>query len=230
MNANDMDRVFFNSIINHLEDNCFGQKFDGTFKEKLWLTFPRCLHRALHLSTEDFTRIFESATGEKLPKYENVKKNTTKDLREIIFYCFLSGFIIYCCYIFLYKYLNAPPLHNGGSYEISMVDFLIRYPDFANLDFQEIRAGMRFHDMMEVVQACVPPQGNKQRLIEMATYLAEGHSVKYITGSGQTEATARRVLIFETVAGGRFKQRRVAATAEREMLTALLAADEDDDA
>ena len=216
-----MDRVFFNSIIRDLEDNCFGQIIDGTLKEELRLTFPRCLHRALHLSTEDFTRIFESATGEKLPKYENVKKNTIKDLRGVIFYCF---------YILLYKYFNTPPLHNGGSYEISMVDFLIRYPDFANLDFQEIRAGMRFHDMMEVVQACVPPQGNKQRLIEMATYLAEGHSVKYITGSGQTEATARRVQIFKTVAGGRFKQRKVAATAEREMLAALLAADEDDDA
>ena len=211
MNVNDMYRVF--NPIRVLEENCFGQNIEATFIEKLWLTF-KCLHRALPLSTEDFTCIFESATGEQLPKYENVKKNTTKDLSGVIFYCF---------YILLFKYLNTPPLHNGGSYEISMDDFLIRYPEFANLDIQEIRAGMRFHDMMEVAQVCVPPQGNKQRLIDIVTHLAEGHSVKYITGSGQTEATARRVQTFKTVAGGRFKQRQVAAPA-------LLAADEDDDA
>ena len=49
-----------------------------------------------------------------------------------------------------------------------------------------------------VVSALMPPRKNKGLTIQVVPRLVEGWFTKYVTGSGQTKATADRVLIFET--------------------------------
>jgi len=49
-----------------------------------------------------------------------------------------------------------------------------------------------------VANALLPPQSNKGLAIQVVPRLIEGWHAKYVTGSGQTQATADRVLIFQT--------------------------------
>ena len=44
----------------------------------------------------------------------------------------------------------------------------------------------------------IPSKWNKEHLLDIVTRLTEGKEVKYITGGGQTSATKRRVLVYES--------------------------------
>ena len=43
----------------------------------------------------------------------------------------------------------------------------------------------------------LPPKSKKAHLLDLVTRIVEGNNVKYITGSGETQATRRRVAIYE---------------------------------
>ena len=53
----------------------------------------------------------------------------------------------------------------------------------------------------KVVSTLLPPSKNKGLTIQIVPRLVEGWYAKYVTGSGQTEATKRRVHIFEKEGG-----------------------------
>ena len=50
---------------------------------------------------------------------------------------------------------------------------------------------------MKIAQLVITPKNHKNHLLDIATRISEGKNMKYITGSGQTLATTRRVMIYE---------------------------------
>lgn len=51
--------------------------------------------------------------------------------------------------------------------------------------------------MMSVAILVLPPKSKKAHLLDLVTRIVEGNDIRYITGSGETAATRRRVAIYE---------------------------------
>jgi hypothetical protein len=81
-----------------------------------------------------------------------------------------------------------------------------QYPSFKDLDGQELSYLLRFRNMLKLALNIIPPRLNKNKLIDVAARL-EGSGKQYVTGSGQTAPTARRVKIFEDESGVRPEKR-----------------------
>ena len=79
------------------------------------------------------------------------------------------------------------------------------YPEFVDesnplstdINDEEMYKLTIFRFVMKLAQLVIPPKNNKARLLEITTRITEGYGTEYKTGSGQTKATARRVLIYE---------------------------------
>lgn len=71
-----------------------------------------------------------------------------------------------------------------------MVSF---YPEFATCT--EFRLLLKFRNIIAVSLTLMGAENNKAKHLIIATGLSEGKQARYVTGSGQTEATSRRVLI-----------------------------------
>ena len=75
---------------------------------------------------------------------------------------------------------------------------------FTSSDFQDLTEGettalRRFANCINISKSIISAKQNKERLMKIASCLSEG--LVYITGSGQSPATTRRVLIFERLTG-----------------------------
>lgn len=77
----------------------------------------------------------------------------------------------------------------------SETTFLENYPQFAGVS--EIPLLTKFRNIIAVSLTLMEADNNKSKHLTIATRLSEGKRAKYITGSGQTEATTRRVTIFD---------------------------------
>lgn len=73
---------------------------------------------------------------------------------------------------------------------------LEQYPDFSIVDEEELQLLLNFRNMVKVTFMLVPPEHNKQTILQIAGRL-EGSENVYITGGGQKPAVTRRVLIYE---------------------------------
>ena len=71
--------------------------------------------------------------------------------------------------------------------------------DFKDLTEGETTALRRFANCINISKSIISAKQNKERLMKIASCLSEG--LVYITGSGQSPATTRRVLIFERLTG-----------------------------
>ena len=67
----------------------------------------------------------------------------------------------------------------------------------ADITDGEVSLLVLFRYVMKIALLVIPPRGNKGRLLEIVTRMTEGYRKEYKTGSGQTRATARRVLIYQ---------------------------------
>merc|ERR1711998_16231 len=56
----------------------------------------------------------------------------------------------------------------------------------------------KYRNMMSIAILVLPPKSKKAHLLDLVTRIVEGNEVRYITGSGETAATRRRVTIYET--------------------------------
>mmetsp|Transcript_8238 Transcript_8238/g.12291 ORF Transcript_8238/g.12291 Transcript_8238/m.12291 type:complete len:375 (-) Transcript_8238:425-1549(-) len=70
------------------------------------------------------------------------------------------------------------------------------YPEFQNLDGDEVRFLINFTNMMKIAITIIPPRFNKKLLLHVCAFL-EGSRNEYITGGAQTLPTQRRVQIYE---------------------------------
>lgn len=80
--------------------------------------------------------------------------------------------------------------------DTNMESFLRAYPDFRDrsaLEQEKLRLSANW---MDLTLCCVPPRNNKTFILNIIPRIVEGRNVKYVTGSGQTRATADRVALF----------------------------------
>jgi hypothetical protein len=80
---------------------------------------------------------------------------------------------------------------------------LDHYPEFISIrnDPEEITLLLNYRNVMALAILVLKPQGNKGHLMELVTKITEGIDKKYITGSGQSDATIRREQIYERESG-----------------------------
>jgi hypothetical protein len=83
---------------------------------------------------------------------------------------------------------------SGSDLILSMDQFVEKYPQFAGV---EDRALLAFRNFMAVSLTLEEAKNNKAFHMEICARLSEGSAAKYITGSGQSSATSRRVSIYE---------------------------------
>jgi hypothetical protein len=83
---------------------------------------------------------------------------------------------------------------SGSGLLLTVDQFLEKYPRFAGV---EDRALPAFRNFMAVSLTLEEAKNNKAFHIEICARLSEGFAAKYITGSGQSAATSRRVSIYE---------------------------------
>jgi hypothetical protein len=74
--------------------------------------------------------------------------------------------------------------------------FLEEYPDFTKRSVIEIERLRITANWMDLVFYTLSPKNNKTFLISLIPRICEGGNVRYITGSGETKATADRVSIY----------------------------------
>jgi len=102
---------------------------------------------------------------------------------------------IWVCFLSVMKDFYAP----GDMKYPTMEDFLSpgAYPDFVHCSPEEQNNLWMTANWMSILFTMVPAAKNKGLVLQVVPHLVEGANIKYITGSGQTEATANRVHIYE---------------------------------
>lgn len=78
----------------------------------------------------------------------------------------------------------------------SMEDFLERYPDLVDRIFVERERLRQTANWMVLAFHVLQPRNNKSFILNLIPKIVEGKNARYITGSGQTRATADRVNLF----------------------------------
>lgn len=95
-------------------------------------------------------------------------------------------------YIFL-AYNSA--IHDNEM--ISDVDRLMKkYPEFNEVGFIELKDLLRYRNIMAVALKYIKPSCNRDYLLNMISRISEGRDAKYVGGSGATQATKHRLLIY----------------------------------
>jgi hypothetical protein len=79
----------------------------------------------------------------------------------------------------------------------TMQSFLTAYPEFAVEDDSERNNLWQSANWMAILFTMITARKNKGLVMQVIPKLIEGWEAKYVTGSGQTKCTARRVHIFE---------------------------------
>jgi hypothetical protein len=75
-------------------------------------------------------------------------------------------------------------------------DFLAIYPEFTKRNTVEQKRLFNFANCYDLLFYTMKAHSNKGFSLNIVTRLCEGRDIKYNTGSGQTEPTSDRVLIF----------------------------------
>lgn len=119
--------------------------------------------------------------------YMNTNKLKKDDEIRLVFE---SAFIM--LYNFMTKEENKHLMYEDTA------KLLEHYPTFHDVSEAEKRLLLTFRNVMKIALMIIPAKNHKNHLIDITARIAEGKNQKYITGSGQTSATARRVLIYET--------------------------------
>ena len=94
-----------------------------------------------------------------------------------------------------YVLLTFKQMLQDNSSELSVERFLERYPRFATAE--DLPALLAYRNYMVAALKVMPAKNNKALLMSICARLSEGAGVTYVTGSGQSAATTRRVSIYE---------------------------------
>jgi len=134
--------------------------------------------------------------------YEESKKNNYKLIDNIIALKFYSTFeskcIIYLIYVLLEIKLECK-CNFFCTCKLNEYDFQKEYPEFDYLmeDTIEYNKLKLFAFITKILINYIPAKNNKGLLLVLITLISEGPNTNYITGSGQTVITSRRVYIYE---------------------------------
>lgn len=103
---------------------------------------------------------------------------------------------------------NSP---EGQAIIYSRQNFLQEFPEFSGLLSGEIDTLCAYRNMMAVAIKVIPAKWNYNHLLDLVARISEGRKVRYITGSGATDQTKYRMIIYEKV-GGIPRQKRPSKT------------------
>lgn len=96
-----------------------------------------------------------------------------------------------------------------------------KYPEFRDTDAAEAQNLLRFRNYMAAACILIDAKKSKNLLLDLVARVSEGKAAKYVTGSGETIGTSRRVRIYRKESGILPVQRSVKTKAEREAIAAL---------
>ncbi len=100
------------------------------------------------------------------------------------------------------------------NFNLTKEQFYLQYPNFSSSKINEKERDTLFEfcNCVRVLQCLIPPHNNKEHILDLATRLTEGYSVRRVTGTGMTEETARRYEIIHVEGGVKIRPRTVPET------------------
>jgi len=117
-----------------------------------------------------------------------------RDLKEVKRQKALAKDAVRTCFTLLF-YTHM--VCTNSSKLLNMEDFLIKYPAFRSLDSNERELLHKFRNYTVAFMAFRPAKDNKAKCLFAAGVLSLEEHFVYKTGSGQSDATRRRVEIYE---------------------------------
>jgi hypothetical protein len=189
------------NILLPLQVFCFRQEyFTAAMVKSITAILNRCesdLHQVLHRDTAGDNECKRCASIDIL--YTAAKTLHGKSLGKLPTHHDFR-LIHEAAFIMLFAQLtNAADVQNGVY--ITYVEFFRKYPEFTRerdprIDAAEQESLLKFRNTMALCQTLISAHHHKNHLMDLVTRLAEGKDVRYIVGSGQSDKTSRRVLIY----------------------------------
>jgi hypothetical protein len=115
---------------------------------------------------------------------ENYGRLRSDDERRL---CFEAAFVM----------LFALRSENDNLIYKTVEELKFYYPEFHDCKDVELGVLLTFRNVMRIAQELIQPRYHKKHLLDLVTRITEGHMQRYVTGSGQTLATKRRVTIYQ---------------------------------
>ena len=179
--------VIYETIYQHLITKSFGQEIyaDKVLCDKLRRSLPMMMNSMLMRQSTDLKIEIAYDVATKLDlSIAKLKPDAERRL------CFEAGLVMLAYY----------QISNTGTGLYKTVGQLLqRYPELdvdPPMPTKELEALLLFRNVMVVALGLISASGSKNHLLDLVTRIAEGRSVKYITGSGERVATSCRVLIY----------------------------------
>lgn len=83
----------------------------------------------------------------------------------------------------------------------NMNEFLTEFPEFGGLELKEREVLLHYRNMMKISMQVIPAKWNYNHLLALVARIAEGCKVRYVTGSGATDQTKYRMIVYEKISG-----------------------------
>jgi hypothetical protein len=189
------------NILLPLQVFCFREEyFTAAMVKSITAILNRCesdLHQVLHRDTAGDNECKRRASIDIL--YTAAKTLHGKSLGKLPTHHDFR-LIHEAAFIMLFAQLtNAADVQNGVY--ITYAEFFRKYPEFTRerdtrIDAAEQESLLKFRNTMALCQILISAHHHKNHLMDLVTRLAEGKDVRYIVGSGQSDKTSRRVLIY----------------------------------
>lgn len=96
---------------------------------------------------------------------------------------------------------NISMRDEGKSFVQDEIEFLTEFPEFGGLPSDERETLLHYRNIMKISMQVIPAKWNYNHLLALVARVAEGCKVKYVTGSGATDQTKYRMMIYEKLSG-----------------------------
>lgn len=150
------------------------------------------LKQAIHDS--NFIEVNIKTTKKLAERYYDASLFQTRDQKQMFGRIQL---IFKCAYVLILTYHDEPQTLMWQSVK----DLLEAYPEFCEVDEEELRYLLNFRNYLKVGLLLLPAHLNKDRLMKIAARLEGSQNPEYITGGGQKPEVDRRVRIYEKEGG-----------------------------
>lgn len=187
-------------IFNHLTTFCIEKNIADheLFVSNMRFVYSKYIDLVLEKSITDLSifdcrDIYEKIVGRRQKKSKqkaserSVEEREREDIDNKIRYAFEV--------LFLLVVLSLP---SCDSYAWSRQEFELTYKELVqNVSAEEFTHLFLFRNVMAIAGFVITPNNNKGLLLDLITRIVEGHTKKYVTGTGATRETNRRVTIYQ---------------------------------
>jgi hypothetical protein len=203
LSSSDIDfhsQEFYDSLIRHMINESFSIPTENVLK-KLRECMPLYAQR---LQDSSHTNIQSLKIAEDVAKsvgFFDIHGAKREDEVRLIF----ESALVLLLYIGIRKNIyHRPSIRFYNNYRDFEEDYDETTPGYNDPSIDELEQAklVIFANLMKTILLLVPnPKGKRAHLIDILTRLTEGKHKKYITGTGQSPATLRRVQIYQKESG-----------------------------